>query len=191
VTRRRPRAGFTLVELLIVVTMLSVVMLATARVILVVQRDFVAQRGIAAAEDRVQTAEETIVRVLRGGRADPYAQSVGLINPNPLAHGSWDNIRVTSDFNPADRDVADPLEDVALFVRNDSMFVRWQAGAAAQAVAYPVRSVLFEYYQLDGTRVTATPIDSTVKRVKYDLTVPRTVGSSTLVRRQGWVFLRN
>ena len=196
-TPRRPRTGFTLVELLIVITMLSIVMLATTKIVLVVQRDFVAQRGMAAAEDRLQTVEATIQRVLRGARSNPYeVANLTSIDPNPLGHASQDNIRVRSDFNPADRDVADPLEDVSLYTSNDTMYVRWQAGATAQPLAFPVRSITFEYRKLDNTVVnTAAALDSTVKRVKYDIIVPRPAASvrsgTILVRRQGWVFLRN
>lgn len=191
---RRPgrgRAGFTLAELLVVIGMLSVVMLATSKSMLAVQRDYVRQRGAAQAEDGLQTAEETIVRLLRGARADPYALGVGAIDPNPLARPAWDNLRARGDFNPADGDLADPLEDVLVFVRNDSLLVRWQAGGAPQAVAYPVRSLAFSYHRLDGSQITAAPLDSTARRVRYELVVPRAVGSSDVIRREGWVFLRN
>jgi len=194
--RRHAPSGFTLIELMIVIVMLSIVMLATSKIVLVVQRDFVKQRGSASAEDRLQTAEETIVRVLRGARSNPKGvANLTAIDPDPLAHGSRDNIRVKSDFNPADGDVADPLEDVSLYTSNDTMYVRWQAGTTAVPIAYPVRSITFEYRKLDNTLVTtASALDSTVKRVKYTVTavVPSTVhATSTLRTRQGWVFLRN
>jgi prepilin-type N-terminal cleavage/methylation domain-containing protein len=191
VVRRAARRGYTLAELMIVIVILAIVMMGTSKSMLAVQKDYVTQRGAAQVQERLQSAEETIVRVLRAGRADPLGAGVGVIDPNPQGNPTRDNVRVRSDFNPADGDVSDPLEDVLVFVRNDSLLVRWEANQRATAVAYPVRSIAFSYYQLDGTPSTAAPLDSLARRVKVEIAVPKTVGSTELVRREAWVFLRN
>ena len=202
-TRHRPQApvpgararrrGFTLPELLIAMTMLSLVMASVVSVILKVQRDYVRQRNQITSVEALRTTEMLLTRVMRTARANPLAvTNLTSITPDPLAHGAFDNVRVLADFNPADGDVADPLEDVLVSVSNDTLRIRWTAGASTEPVVFPVSDLLFEYFTADGTAVTTADV-STAKRVRMTIDVPIVTanGGTTTRRTVAWAYLRN
>jgi hypothetical protein len=97
---------------------------------------------------------------------------------------------VVADFNPSDADVNDPLEDVQVWALNDTLFVRWQAGAAAAPVAWPVRSLLFQF-DSSGTILATNAAARTATRVRVTLQAPRHARTAVLARRDTWVYLRN
>src|SRR5687768_6487558 len=126
---RSTRNGFTLAELMVALTLFGVVMTAIMGVVLNMQRSFVRQRENARAEDAMRLGETTLTTVLRAAAANPRGMtgaSAPRLDPDPLAHGIFDNIRVVSDFNPPDGDVNDPLEDVLVYQLSDTLFIRWQ-----------------------------------------------------------------
>ena len=176
----RSRAGFTLVELLISLTMLTVVLTALTGVVLSLQRGYVAQRERARAQESLRTARMMIATILRGA-----AQ----LDPDPLNHGVFDNLRVVSDFNPVDGDADDPLEDVQVWVDQDTLFVRWEATGAPQALAFPVTSLSFEYYANDGTQFTTASQVVGATRVRFILEAPR-AGTQERIE-SWWIYLRN
>lgn len=193
----RGHKGFTLVELVVSLTLLSVIVGAVVGVTLGMQRGYVRQRETVTAEDALRIAETTIATILRSAGANPRDLSGGSaprLEPNPLNHATFDNLRVVADFNPADGNMNGDLEDVQLWVANDTLFVRWKAataGGVAAPVAYPVRSVLFQYYANDGTLLTSVPQVVGATRVKVTLTAPRHNRPTVLTRREIWVYLRN
>ncbi|MBI2537354.1 MAG: hypothetical protein HYW06_10430, partial [Gemmatimonadetes bacterium] len=86
----------------------------------------------------------------------------------------------------------DPLEDVQVWVRSDTLWVRWQAGGAAQALAEPIRSLRFQYYANNGTEITTTSETVGATRAKFVLEAPRDPRLGTLERIESWwVQLRN
>lgn len=190
---RTARRGFTLPELIIAMTMLSLVMASIVSVIVKVQRDYTRQRGQINSVEALRTTELLLTRVMRTARANPLAVT-GLtsINPNPLAHATFDNVRVLADFNPADGDVADPLEDVLVSVSADTLRIRWSAGLSTEPVVFPVSNLLFEYFAADGTAITTTDV-STAKRVRMTIDVPIVTasGGTTTRRTVAWAYLRN
>jgi prepilin-type N-terminal cleavage/methylation domain-containing protein len=189
--RRAARAGFTLVEMLVSLTLFSIVAGAVTVMITQTQRDYTRQREVVRLQENMRTAELVLTRLLRSATVDPMSTNVGVVTVDPLAHGVFDNIRVRSDFNPADGDVLDPLEDVLVYTNSDTLYVRWVAGAVPQAVAYPVRSILFEYFAADDTPVTTQAAFPNAAKVKYTLTAPVTPGDAAVKRRESWVFFRN
>lgn len=196
-TRTHPargrRSGFTLPELLIAMTMLSLVMASMVSVIIKVQRDYTRQRGQINSVEALRTAELLLTRVMRTARANPLAvANLTSITPDPLAHGVFDNVRVRSDFNPADGDVSDPLEDVLVSVSNDTLRIRWTAGTATEPVVHPVSAIRFDYFTANGTAVTTADV-STAKRVRMTIDVPIVTasGGTTTRRSIAWAFLRN
>ena len=81
--------------------------------------------------------------------------SAGAPRVDPLPP-PFDTLRIVADFNPADADVADLLEDVLVYAVNDTLYVRWQAGAAVAPVAWPVRTLAFQF-DSSGTVLARTP----------------------------------
>lgn len=155
------------------------------------QRDFVRQRDVNRALDVLRTAEISIVEVLRQAGSDPFDTGEGLLDPDPLNHGAFDNLRVKSDFNPADADFDDPLEDVAFWVAGDTLYVRWESGGDAEALAHPVESLTFEYFSMNGTPITTAAMVGWAKSVRVTLGADRGTRSAVEDWRQTWVDLRN
>ena len=187
------RAGVTLVELLISLALFSVVMTAAVSVTIRTQRSYMQFRHRASAGEALRMSEIAIQTVLRSAGANPRNTNLTFLHPNPLAQATFDNVRVVSDFNPADGDVADPLEDVLVRRSSDTLLVRWQAGQPLSPVAYPVRSLLFQYYSADGTPLTTLAQIVGATRVRVRMTVPAEADPSSIkiLRRDLWVYLRN
>lgn len=193
-SRRRgppPAPGFTLVELVVALTMLSVVLGALMGVGLSIQRAYVEERETARAQEYLRTAQFILVTVLRMVGADPHNTGLARLEPDPLSHGTFDNVRVVADFNPADGDVTDPLEDVLVSVQAETLLVRWGAGGAGQAVAFTIRELRFEYYRSDGTLITTASQVGGATRVRFLLAGLRSPRSGALERIESWVYLRN
>ena len=201
-TRRQGRAGFTLTELMISITLLAVIMGAITGTVLSMQRGYIRQREVARTEDALRVAEMTITRILQAAGANPLNIPAGAAAPgvpriDPLT-APFDTIRVVSDYNPVDGDAADLLEDMWVFVSGDTLYVRWQFGAEPVRVAFPVRSLLFQYDSAGtiltlptGTILTAGVIPRAATRVRVTLTAPRHSRTNALARRDTWVYLRN
>lgn len=189
----RARSGFTLVEMVVALTVVSLVLGAVSATVIATQREFVRQRQTVQAEETIRSLEVFVARLLRNGRADPRSagSTVAKINFNPQGHTTWDNVRVRSDFNTADGSVTGNLEDVLLDKVADTVFVRWRSGAAVQRFAYPVKLLRFDGYRLDGTAVTDTAQSDLVRKVRLTIEVPVSSSSTDVLRRERWVFLRN
>jgi prepilin-type N-terminal cleavage/methylation domain-containing protein len=185
------RAGFTIVELLISLTLLAVVLGSLTGVIVSMQRGYIRQRETAATDASLRMAEATLATILRAAGADPRNAGLGLLDPNPLAHALFDNVRVRADYNPADGDANDLLEDVQAWTLNDTLYVRWQAGGTGLPVAAPVRGMLFQYFAANGTMLTTPAQIVGATRVKVILIAPRHSRTNALARRDSWVYLRN
>jgi prepilin-type N-terminal cleavage/methylation domain-containing protein len=189
--RRQERAGFTLIELMISLTMLAIVLGAMTMTMVSMQRGYTREREVVRSEDALRSAELIITSILRTAGANPLNRTAAPVpGIDPFAP-PFDDIRVLADFNPADGDVSDLLEDVQVSALNDTLFVRWQAGGATTPVAFPVRSLLFQY-DSSGT-VLATTADAVraARRVRVTIEAPRHTRTTLLARRQFWVYLRN
>jgi prepilin-type N-terminal cleavage/methylation domain-containing protein len=189
--RRRIEGGFTLVELLISITLLSVVMGAITGTVLSMQRGYIRQREVARTEDALRVAELTITRILQAAGSNPLNMTgAGAPRIDPL-RAPFDTVRVVADYNPVDGDVADLLEDMQVWVTGDTLYVIWQAGGAPAPVAFPVRSVLFEYDSAGIVLPTPVRITNNATRVRVTLMAPRHSRTTALARRDTWVYLRN
>ena len=189
--RPQPRAGFTLIELMISLTMLAIVIGGLTTSMVTMQRGYTRQRETARSEDALRNAEVVLSSIFRYAGANPRnITGAGAPRIDPLTP-PFDTVRVVADFNPADADVADLLEDVQVYALNDTLFVRWQAGAAAAPVAWPVRSLAFQY-DSSGT-ILATNVDAAraAKRVRITLQAPKHARTDQLATRISWIYLRN
>ena len=185
-------AGFTLIEVLVTLTILSLVLMSVTALVLSIQRGFTHQREVVRAQEELRAAQMIVATILRSAGADPYSTGQTLLDPDPGSHARFDNLRVVSDVNPADGDVSDMLEDVLVVLVDDTLFVRWQANAARQPLASPVRDILFEYYAVDGTQLVTRSQISGATRVKFMIEVPPGPRDVTPERIESlWIYLRN
>jgi prepilin-type N-terminal cleavage/methylation domain-containing protein len=188
----RSRAGFSLVELAIALTVMGVVMAALMGSVVSIQRGYVNQRERVKAQESLRAAQMTVITILRSAGADPLETGAGGLNPDPDGDGVFDEVRVTADFNPVDGDFADALEDVRVWQANDTLWVRWQTGAVAQALAAPVSSIRFQYYANNGAEVTDPDEVVGATRAKFVLEAPRDSRTGSLERLESWwIHLRN
>ena len=188
---RQGRAGFTLIELMISLTILGIVMGALTTSMVSMQRGYTRQRETARSEDALRSAEMIISSILRYAGANPRNMTgAGAPRIDPLAP-PFDTLRVVADFNPADADVSDPLEDVQVWALNDTLFVRWQAGMAAAPVAFPVSTLLFQFDSSGTILATNVNVARAAKRVRIRLEAARHSQTDVLARRDSWVYLRN
>ena len=198
-SNRNPR-GFTLVEVMISLTMLAIIMGGVVSTMTSMQRGYIRQREVAQSEDALRVAELTITRILQTAGSNPRnILSTDANVPRIVPYTApFDSIRVVADFNPVDNDTQDLLEDMIVYVLNDTLFVSWQRGTAPAPVAFPVRSLLFQYDSA-GTILTTTAGGVTVPgvipraatRVRVTLEAPRHNATTLLSRRDTWVYLRN
>jgi prepilin-type N-terminal cleavage/methylation domain-containing protein len=184
------RRGFSLVEMLLSLAVLGVILTAVFSVLAQTQQDYTHQREHIRSQDNLRMADAIIRTVLRSALADPRPTKQTLLDPDPGNTNRWDNIRVKADFNPADGDFLDPLEDVQMRVVADSLMVRLQQGGAFTVYAYPVSALNFEYYRSNGTQITTETDVAYARRIKYTVTSPNPAARDT-VRRTTWVYLRN
>lgn len=191
---RASRTGFTLVELLVAASLLALVAGGAVTMLLGTARGMQRQREVTNTEDGLRAFEQTLTMVLRTAAANPEqitGSKIPRLIPNPLNATSWNNVRVLSDFNPADGDTDDPLEDVQVSLANDTVFARWQAGTVSAAVVAPVSTLRFDFATATGTPVTTAAAIATARLVRVTLEAPRRAGSSVRIRRQWTIHLRN
>ena len=188
------RRGVTLVEMLVAFVLFGIVMGAATSVTLSVQRNQSRQREIVRSEDALRVAQTTIATIMRTSAANPRSMTgsgAPRIEANPLGHGTFDNVRVVSDFNPPDSDVSDMMEDIQLWTASDTLFARWQAGGAATPIAYPIRSVVFEYYNAAGAIIPLAANVNTAVRVRATIVSLRHTRADANTTRTLSIYLRN
>jgi prepilin-type N-terminal cleavage/methylation domain-containing protein len=191
-TRQRNRAGFTIIELIVSLVIFAIIMGSLISVVLTVQRRYVDQRERVRAQESLRVAQMTIAPLLRAAGADPKESKLTLVNVDPDNNGTFDDLRVVSDFNPIDGDVTDDLEDVHVWVATDTLWIRWKAGAGKQALAWPIKSLKFEYYANNGKMYTDAAQTVGATRARFIIESPRDARTKQLERTEAWwVNLRN
>src|SRR5687768_140850 len=104
----RNRPGFTLVELLMSMTISTIVVGALFGTIVTAQRNYIKQRAGRVTEESLRTVEHVLRTVLSTATADPYnVTSQGLLHPDSGNTGAFNTIWVRSNFNPPDGDFND------------------------------------------------------------------------------------
>jgi prepilin-type N-terminal cleavage/methylation domain-containing protein len=199
----KPRQGFSLVELLIYMTLLSIILGAVMGVVVRTQRDYTRQREVVNAQENLRVADMFIRTVLRSALADPTNSSTVraslVLHPDPFNTGSWrSSIRVTSDFNRPDGVLTGDLEDVSIRVHSDTLKVRLRAGGDELPFLHPMRSIHLTYFNQNGDSITTqagvltdASGQTPVRRIRYVLTAPVRGVAGDSIRRESWVYLRN
>lgn len=186
------REGFSLVEMVIALTISSLVIATFFGTIANLQKQYRGQRDTRMAEESLRMAEQVLRTMLQTAAADPMLTGGALLDPDPMGNGAqFDDLRVKSDFNPPDGDFDDALEDIRVRVQADTMMVQWSNTGSYQPLVYPVRSLVFEYFDAAGTPLTTAAAAANAKSVRFTISAPESPVSNILRSRQSWVFLQN
>lgn len=187
----RSNYGFSLVELVISLTLLGLILGSLFGAVVTVQASFTRQQVTVRSQEALRAGEMIITRILRTARADPNDTGLGLLDPDPNNLGVYTTLRTRADFNPPDGDFDDPLEDVTVSLANDTLYVIWQAGGTMQPLVYPVDSLLFEYFNDAGTALTTDATVPGATQVRLTLVAVEDPLSNSVERRVVWIYLRN
>ncbi len=149
-----PQAGFSTVGAIVSVALSFLVLGQLMGMVIDSQRGFLKSNAKVNAASSARYAHLALGRLIRFAGADPQGISIVGIDPDPRGHGVFDNIRLRSDFNPADGDILDSGEDLTFWLSADTLFVQWGAAAAPEPYLYGVDSLAFEYLDRNGAPIT-------------------------------------
>jgi len=190
--KARNRAGFSIMEVMVAMAIFTIVMASLMSVVINLQKRYVDQRERVRAQESLRVAQMTLAPILRAAGADPKSSGLTSVDVDPNADGIFNDLRVKTDFNPIDGDVNDVLEDVHVYVSTDTLWIRWQAGAAAQPLALPTKNLLFEYYGNNGAKMLTAYETVGATRARFILESPRDARTNQLERTEAWwVNMRN
>ncbi len=146
--------GFSTLGMIVALTLLGFMLSPLLGTLLSAQHGFVASRERAQATSNVRYAHLALTRMMRLAGARPLGGPVTGIDPDPLGDGLFNDVRLRADYNPPDGDTDDPGEDLVLYLRGDTMFVRAGTGGAEEPYLMGVDSLAFEYFDRDGAPIT-------------------------------------
>lgn len=186
-------AGFTVVGMMVAFVVLGLVLSPLVRTLLTAQEGFVISRQRAQTAGSVRYAHLALTRFMRNAGSSPYRVPIEGIDPDPRRDGRFDDVRLRSDYNPADGDTDDLGEDLTFYVRADTLYMRSGSADLEQPYLVGVDSLAFEYYDRNGTLIT-DPVRVTERAASARVVVRGTVGSAenpTVRTLTGHVRLRN
>lgn len=148
---RRRQAGFSLIEMLTVLGVLTIVLLAVGQLVDRLQRQYDSQRRQVEAADNARAALDTIVRLVRLAGNNPRGLAgLQAISPDLDGNGTLDSIGFQSDWNPADGALGDSYENIVFFVA-DGRLMKREAGDPPEGVEFAagIESMAFSYFDTD------------------------------------------
>jgi len=183
--------GFSLVELMIAMTVVLIVLGILGAVMKGINYQFKTQRPRLEAVNNAQTAADTIVRLVRmAGNRPSSCPSTFLVAPpapsSALANGYFGSLRVVSDWNPSDCSLNGIEEDVTFSVENGVFYLD-----AARQIPFVDRisALRFKLYDQNNSVITDPALAAGTKfvRVEIDAIAPdgtfTTVVSGATVRK--------
>jgi type II secretory pathway pseudopilin PulG len=176
-TQRLPiEAGFSLIELIIVMAIMIVILGVLASVVAGMETNYSQQRSRTEAINNANTAMDMLVRLIRGSGNNLAV--IGIIPGAVGGDGAYHTIRIQSDWNPVDGTTSGVLEDVTFSVANSALQIQEESNPGLDYVT-GIGSVTFTYY--DNTNsVIADPVvnSNRIALVRIDLA---TAGSSPMI----------
>jgi prepilin-type N-terminal cleavage/methylation domain-containing protein len=183
-TSTKKQNGFSLIELMIAMT-ISLILLATVSTVLTgIQKEYNNQRPRLEAIHNVNTAMDTIVRVVRmAGTKPPQCTSLNLtaLTPSvPDANGYYTKLRIQADWNPADCAVTGTEEDVTYSVSNGTLY---EDAANTKAFVDKINALRFKFYNSTNTLISDPVTNSSqISFVQIEMDTTAVNGSSTTIK---------
>jgi hypothetical protein len=149
--QRIGKAGFGTLAMIVALALLGFTLVPVLGTVVTAQRGFVKSREQARAAGSVRYAHLALTRLMRIAGSSPMGPDIQGIDPDPMANGNFDNVRLRADYNPADGDILDAAEDLIFFVRSDTMYVKSGLAGVEEPYLIGVDSLAFEYFASDGS----------------------------------------
>lgn len=170
-------SGFSLLELLFTLTILLLMLASATSILISVNREFRTQKPRMESLNNVQTAMDSIARVVRMSGTKPKqcdeSFAFSALTPSESdGNGNYTRLQIQADWNPADCALTGVDEDVTISVRNGNLYL----DAARQTVFVDkIRSVRFRFFD-SGNNPISDPVTNAsqikVVRVEVDTLVP-------------------
>jgi Tfp pilus assembly protein PilW len=192
--RHKNIKGFSLLELMIVMTILIVILSLLSAIVGSIQSSYAQQRPRTEAINNATAAMDTLVRLIRG--SGNQLSTTG-INPDPDGNGLYDSINIQSDWNPVNGAATDAFENITFTIRNGTTCTQCVLNKQEASDILPVPfledigAITFTYYTSSNTLI-SNPVtnNSQIALVKITLTTktpgltPMTFTSTAHIRKQ-------
>lgn len=177
-------AGFTLIELMIAMTITLLMLGVLAAVLSGIQKEYNYQRPRMEAIHNANTAMDSIVRVIRmAGTKPPSCTSLTLaaLTPSqPDASGNYTKLRVQADWNPADCAITGTEEDVTYSVSSGTLY---EDAANTKAFVDKINALRFKFYNSSNTLITDPVTNSSqISFVQIEIDTAPVNGFSTTIK---------
>lgn len=175
--QKKKNRGFSLYELLVVVSIFMILTALVAQLLVRTTRDYLSRRDTMEAQNNGRIALDLMVRLVRMAGNDPNRTNFAdPIHPDPDGNGIMDSIRLRGDWNPPDGTVASPLndarEDIIFTVVNGVLRVQQPnlpapANATADFVDR-IQDMTFTYFDRDNNLI-ANPVANRAQIASVDI----------------------
>ena len=163
--------GFTLVELLIAISMAAVLILVILTVSDMSSRSCRAQERVTDAQQSIRAALDLMARDIRMAGYDPMAMTSGPTEGIGILEASESRLQFSADLN-ADREDSGSIENLTYFFDPDGRRLRQEEGGASpQTFIENVTVLKFIYFDASGNQ---TDIIDDIVQVEVSLTVEDT-----------------
>lgn len=189
-TNKDGRQGFSLIELLVAMTVVIIILGFVAALIAGIQREFNTQRPRVEAVNNVQIAMDEIIRIVRmaGTKSSACAGSYSIVPLTPsgaLGGGTYGSLQVQADWNAPNCNLNGVDENVTFSAAGGNFYLD-----AAQTIALTDRvgALRFKFYNSSNTLI-LDPVTGAnqitfvnIEIDTADAVAPRTITSGVQVR---------
>ncbi|MEO6588242.1 MAG: prepilin-type N-terminal cleavage/methylation domain-containing protein [Pyrinomonadaceae bacterium] len=181
--KKSASTGFSLVELMIAMTIVLLVLGILASIMSGINYQFKTQRPRLEAVNNAQTAADTIVRLIRmaGNRPTNCASTFLVPSPapsSPLADGYFGALRLQSDWNSPDCSLNGVEEDVSFSGNNGNVYLD-----SAQQIPFvdKISALRFKLFDQNNAVITDPNFAAGVKFIRVEIDTLSPSGSSVTI----------
>lgn len=154
-TELKSETGMTMVELLVGAAVTICVLGVSTTVLVQSSQMFTQQRSAMDSRNNAGAAMDTIVRLMRQSSCESDTDvNCNSIDPDPDNNGVFDSVRIRGDWNPRDKALDDPYEDVIFRVANNTLFKMEPTDASLVEFGDGVEAIRFTYTDQNGEPMT-------------------------------------
>ena len=148
--------GYSLIEMLITIAVMTVVMGLIGTVMITVQRQYMSQQKLIDASNNARVALDLVLRLVRVAGNNPERIGFEPIHPDPDGNSQMDSIRLRADWNPGDGDISDAYEDMIFSTSNGVLYIRRPSDGSPVEFVDRVESLTFSYKDRDGADISSS-----------------------------------